>query len=245
MSQSASSTFQFGDFEANFETGELLKAGTHVLIQPKTFALLRILANAAGNSISRQELKLRLWPEAQIRSDVALSVAIHKLRQAISDSANSSQHVITVPCGYRFQTAAINDIDNQINTNGRIAVLPLRVCAPRELEEFADGLVEDLITFLARSGIHVVLVPPKSVPRDRRGEGHVPQICHELNASKLLTGTLRSLDGQIHVNLRLIQAETQDCIWASSCTRHARSFSTVRRLSHRFGRLLVEYLGSN
>ena len=61
-----------------------------------------------GELITREEVRLRLWPgDTFVEFDRALGVAVRKLREALGDDANVPRDVETVHRrGYRFVAPA-------------------------------------------------------------------------------------------------------------------------------------------
>jgi len=54
--------YQFGLFEADPETGKLLRDGVRVRLQDQPFRLLCLLLERAGQVVTREELRQSLWP---------------------------------------------------------------------------------------------------------------------------------------------------------------------------------------
>jgi TolB-like protein/DNA-binding winged helix-turn-helix (wHTH) protein len=100
--------YQFGQFEVN-ASGELFKNGRRVKLQEQPFRLLVVLLENAGEVVSREELRSRIWQEDTfVDFDGSLRVAVRKLREALDDDAESPRYVETIPKrGYRFLAAAV------------------------------------------------------------------------------------------------------------------------------------------
>jgi DNA-binding winged helix-turn-helix (wHTH) protein/tetratricopeptide (TPR) repeat protein len=96
--------YRFGVFEANTQTGELLRKGVRAKLQEQPFQLLTFLVENAGEIVSRESVRQRLWPaNTFVDFDASLSVAVGKLRDALGDDADSPRFIETVPRrGYRF-----------------------------------------------------------------------------------------------------------------------------------------------
>jgi len=94
----------FGTFELNLHTRELRKAGVRIRLQEQPFKVLVMLLERRGELVSREELKRRLWGEAEFGDfDQAINVAVKKLRLALGDDAENPRFVETLPRrGYRF-----------------------------------------------------------------------------------------------------------------------------------------------
>src|SRR5215470_11550531 len=96
--------FRFGLFEADPESGELLKQGEHLRLQDQPFRMLILLLQRPGEVISREELREKLWRENTfVEFDNGLNVAVKKIRDALGDRAENPRFVETIPRrGYRF-----------------------------------------------------------------------------------------------------------------------------------------------
>jgi TolB-like protein/DNA-binding winged helix-turn-helix (wHTH) protein/Flp pilus assembly protein TadD len=96
--------FEFGVFQLDLNTGELLKAGVKVKLQDQPFRVLAMLLEHAGHVVTRDELRQRVWPgNVYVDFDQGLSNAIKKVREALGDSADSPRLIETVARhGYRF-----------------------------------------------------------------------------------------------------------------------------------------------
>ena len=95
---------RFGVFEANLETRELRKSGSKVRLQEQPFQVLALLIERRGDTVSRDELRDRLWTaDTFVDFDHGLNKAISKIRETLGDSAASPRFVETVARrGYRF-----------------------------------------------------------------------------------------------------------------------------------------------
>ena len=96
--------FHFGVFQLDLKAGELHKAGVRVKLQDQPFRVLALLVSRAGEVVTREELRQRVWPSnVYVDFDQGLNNAIKKAREALGDSADSPRFVETVARhGYRF-----------------------------------------------------------------------------------------------------------------------------------------------
>jgi TolB-like protein/DNA-binding winged helix-turn-helix (wHTH) protein len=101
---SSAREIRFGVFEVDAQSRELRKKGFRIKIQQQPFELLLILLNRPGEVVSRNELRLKLWPaDVYIDFDRGLNKAMVKLREALGDSSDSPLYIETLPrLGYRF-----------------------------------------------------------------------------------------------------------------------------------------------
>ena len=100
----SSPVFHFGDFEADLRSGELRKQGVRIKIQDQPFQILMLLLDHAGQVVSRDELRGKLWAGGTfVDFEQGLATAVKKLRQALGDDAEAPRYVETIPKrGYRF-----------------------------------------------------------------------------------------------------------------------------------------------
>lgn len=100
----SSPRLSFGAFEFSPQTGDLWKHGYRLKLQPKPQQVLAALLEANGETVSREELRRRLWAGSTfVDFDQGLNVAVKKLRDALGDSADEPHFIETVPGqGYRW-----------------------------------------------------------------------------------------------------------------------------------------------
>jgi DNA-binding winged helix-turn-helix (wHTH) protein/tetratricopeptide (TPR) repeat protein len=105
--------YQFGPFEVNPASGELLKNGRRIRLQELPHRLLVALLENPGEVISREELRSRLWPDDTfVDFDSSLRVAVGKLREALDDNADDPRYIETIPKrGYRFLVSEVRRVD--------------------------------------------------------------------------------------------------------------------------------------
>lgn len=85
-------------------SGELRKHGVRIRLQEQPFRILALLLDRPGEIVSREEIRAKLWPENTfVDFDNAISSAVRKLREALSDSADTPRFIETLSRrGYRF-----------------------------------------------------------------------------------------------------------------------------------------------
>jgi TolB-like protein/DNA-binding winged helix-turn-helix (wHTH) protein len=103
---------RFGTFELNVRTGELVSIGTaavearsaKVQLRQQPSQILRILVERQGNIVTREEIRLILWPnDTVVEFDRSINVAMAILRKALADDADHPKYIETlVGRGYRL-----------------------------------------------------------------------------------------------------------------------------------------------
>src|SRR5271169_2792184 len=94
----------FGVFQLDLKERELHKAGVKVKLQDQPFRVLALLVDRAGQVVTREELRQKVWPtDVYVDFDQGLNNAIKKVREAVGDSADSPRFFETLARhGYRF-----------------------------------------------------------------------------------------------------------------------------------------------
>ncbi|HEY7307090.1 MAG TPA: winged helix-turn-helix domain-containing protein [Bryobacteraceae bacterium] len=98
------SIVRFGPFEVNVQRRLLRKRGVRIKLQTQPFRVLAALLEQPGAVITRDDLRLRLWPaDTFVDFEHGLNTAVTRLRQALGDSAGRPRYIETVAKhGYRF-----------------------------------------------------------------------------------------------------------------------------------------------
>jgi DNA-binding winged helix-turn-helix (wHTH) protein len=96
--------YQFDQYEADVNAAELRRNGNRLKLQMQPFQVLVALLERPRQVVTREELRLRLWPEDTfVDFDHSLNTAMAKLRDVLGDSAASPRYIETIAKrGYRF-----------------------------------------------------------------------------------------------------------------------------------------------
>ena len=96
---------RLGVFEVDLRAGELRQDNGAVLVlSDQPLQILRILIEADGEIVTRDEIRQRLWPDDTIvEFDHSINNAIKKLRRALVDSGDEPHYIGTIAKrGYRL-----------------------------------------------------------------------------------------------------------------------------------------------
>ncbi len=143
-------TVRFGEFELDRTSRELWKSGQRIRLQEKPFQVLALLLERAGEVVTRDELRQKLWPSSvYVDFDHGLNNAITRLRETLGDEAAAPNVIETLPrLGYRF----IHSIESPPITAGPLdaaafpAVAAARLARPGTIA--AVAIVAAVITLL-------------------------------------------------------------------------------------------------
>jgi TolB-like protein/Tfp pilus assembly protein PilF len=100
-----------------------------------------------------------------------------------------------------------------------LAVLPLEnLSGDLEQEYFADGMTEALITDLAKIGA-LKVISRTSVMQYKGVKRPLPEIAEELNVDAVIEGSVLQSGDRVRITAQLIQAATDQHLWAESYER--------------------------
>jgi len=94
----------FGAFQLDLKKEELFQEGTRVKLQGKVHQALLALLQKPGQIVTREELRMQLWPsDTHVNYDANVNTTVNKLRQVLGDSSDQPVYVETIPRkGYSF-----------------------------------------------------------------------------------------------------------------------------------------------
>jgi DNA-binding winged helix-turn-helix (wHTH) protein/tetratricopeptide (TPR) repeat protein len=96
---------RLGVFEVDLRAGELRQNEGAVLVLPdQPLQILRMLIEADGEIVTRDEIRQKLWPDdTVVEFDLGINTAIKKLRRALVDSGDEPHYIGTIAKrGYRL-----------------------------------------------------------------------------------------------------------------------------------------------
>jgi DNA-binding winged helix-turn-helix (wHTH) protein len=126
----------FGTFQLDLKKEELFKDGTRVKLQGKVYQALLALLQKPGEIVTREELRMQLWPsDTHVNYDANVNTTVNKLRQVLGDSPGEPAFVDTIPRkGYSF-VAKVEYVDQP--------VMPQALPAPQAAELSSVTAVQD------------------------------------------------------------------------------------------------------
>ncbi len=93
----------FGDFVLDLDARELRRGGEPVLLSPKAFQLLEVLAGNSPKALSKAALQEHLWPNTFVVEKNLVNL-IAEIREALGDDAVQPRFVRTIQrFGYAFR----------------------------------------------------------------------------------------------------------------------------------------------
>src|SRR5712675_1650498 len=89
---------RFGPFQVDQQRQEVSKNGGRLKLQGKVYQVLLALIEKQGEVVTREELRVRLWPaDTHVNYDANVNTTVNKLRQALGDSSDKPLYIETIP----------------------------------------------------------------------------------------------------------------------------------------------------
>src|SRR5260370_41875741 len=111
---------RFDRFQVDLSSGELFRSGVRVPIQEQPFQVLRLLLEAEGRVVTREQLRAAMWPEDTfVDFEHGVNTAVKKLRLGLEDSAQNPKFVETLP---KFGYRCIIPVERLADGSGRSAL---------------------------------------------------------------------------------------------------------------------------
>jgi TolB-like protein/tetratricopeptide (TPR) repeat protein len=212
---------RFDRYEVDLASGQLYKSGVRVPLRDKSLVLLTALLEHAGEIVTRDDLRRRLWGnDVFVDFDNNLNSVLGRLREALCDSAERPHFIETVPKrGYRFiaevQPVASSSAD-VAGRRARLVVLPfVNLSGDAGEEYFADAMTDEIITTLATLAPEQLAVIARTTAMCYKGgRKDVTRIRRELAVDYIVEGAVRRSDGRVGINVQLIQTSDQTHLFA-------------------------------
>jgi TolB-like protein len=222
----------FGDFRLDLTRRALTRNGAPVRLKGRALDVLCALAAAKGETVSKDALLARVWPNAVVEEN-NLQVHISALRRVLDEGQTGETFVVTVP-GRGYRLVGIGRTDRAaperppVPDKPSIAVLPFtNLSGDPEQEYFADGMVEDIITALSRMRWLFVIARNSSFTYKGRAVD-VKQVGRELGVRYALEGSVRKAGTRLRITAQLIDATTGTHVWAERYDRELADIFAVQ-----------------
>ena len=205
--------------------------GEIVPLRPQAWAVLRLLAQSAGQLVRKDEILDEVWSDCEVTED-SLVQAIGDIRQALGPTGRLALR--TLPRrGYMLvvveepiDSPASSGVATSIPHNSEepsvssaiphlsMIVLPFaNIGGDLEQQHFVDGVTDSLTTDLSR--IADAFVIGRNTAFTFKGKAvDVRQIGRELNVRYALEGSVQRGNNRSRVNVQLTDTETGAQVWA-------------------------------
>jgi TolB-like protein len=225
----------FGPFRLDAEAGILFHGAEPTALGQRAVALLALLVGRAGAPVAKEALLEAAWP-AQAIEESNLTVQIAAIRRVLEEIAGGAGWIETLPRrGYRYvgpavavgtpdALAVVSAVALPLPEKPSVAVLPFSNLSGDPAQDyFADGMVDDIITGLARIKWLFVIARNSSFAYKGRAVD-VRQVGRELGVRYVLEGSVRKSGSSLRVTGQMIDASTGAHVWAE---RYDRNYDDV------------------
>ena len=227
---------RFGAFEINLHSGELRKHGLKIRLQEQPFQVLGMLLARAGELVTRDDLRKKLWPaDTFVDFDHGLNKAINKIRDALGDSAESPRFIETVARrGYRFLAPVekppelvLGSLEAKKAINS-LAVLPFENRGGDASTEYlSDGVTESIINTLSRLP-EIRVIARNTVFRYKGKDSEPAAVGRELGVQAVLTGRVVHKADSLMIGAELVDVENGWQLWGEQYSRKPTDLAAVQ-----------------
>jgi adenylate cyclase len=223
--------YRFAGFVLDIARGTLLaKNREEIPLRRKTFQLLKLLVENAGQLLDRDTIYRAIWADLVV-SDDSITQCIHELRRGLGEGSQSI--VRTVPGRGYLMAAQVTTADGLstappvTEVTGlpaaglasaprlSVVVLPFDNLGGSDAADYlVDGITDDLTTDL--SGLPDFFVIARNCAFTYKGKAvQVTRIGEELGVRYAVAGSVRVDGDRLRINAQLISTETGAHIWAN------------------------------
>ena len=209
---------RFGEFEIDERAGELRKEGIKVRLQEQPLQILQILLEHPGEVVTREELRKRVWPtDTFVDFDHGINNAVKRLREALSDTAETPRYIETLPRrGYRFK-AAVDDAPSKLRTGGvsldSIAIFPFETArSDPDTDYLAIGIPGSVIHGLSQVP-NLRVISWRSAASEESRQMDPLAIGRKLGVRAVLTGRIWQRSNKLRLHVDLLDAANGEEIW--------------------------------
>jgi TolB-like protein/Flp pilus assembly protein TadD len=211
---------RFECFEVDPDSGILRKHGNRIALRDQPFQVLAMLLEHAGQLVTRDDLRRRLWPDkVHVQFDNCMNIAISRLRTALCDSTEHPRFIETLPKrGYRFigNVSTLPFAAEKHLRKPRLMVLPFLNLSGNPAQEYlSDAMTDEIITDLATLVPEQLVVIARTTAMHYKGSHKdVGRIARELNVDYIVEGALHLTEEKVEVTAQLIQTSDHAHLFA-------------------------------
>jgi adenylate cyclase len=250
-------SIQFQSFVLDLDRLSLYGPSGRLDLRPKSFEVLRYLAEHGSRLVTKDELIKAVWPGVAV-TDESLTRCISDVRQVLGDESQSIIKTIQRR-GYRFDAPTVagngtaeparaatellqarrRTAQPPADARPSIAVLPFtNMSGDPEQEYFSDGITEDIITDLSKiSGLFVVARNMTFVYKGTPVK--IQQVSQDLNVKFVLEGSVRKVGSRVRVTAQLVEGSGEGHLWAD---RYDRDLTDIFAIQDEIAHAIVDQL---
>ena len=201
--------------------------GEHVDLRPRSYAVLRLLAENAGQLVSKDAIIAKVWDDVAVTED-SLTQCIADIRKAIGD--DDRRTLRTVPRkGYLLVPAQhISELRGRAPDRPSLAVIPFRSLTGSEEGDLGCGVAGELIGELARNKDLRVIGRDSSfavASQPMRAQ----DLGEQLGVRYLVEGAVDRSKDTLTVDVQLVDARDGSIAWGDRFTAKAADIPEIHQ----------------
>jgi DNA-binding winged helix-turn-helix (wHTH) protein/tetratricopeptide (TPR) repeat protein len=205
----------FGPYRLDVVSPGLFRDGEPVCLTPKALGVLRLLAEAGGEVVTKEMLLDQVWAGTFVEES-SVTKNVSELRSALGPTEDGALYIETFPRrGYRF-SVPVRHVSDGVAGRKTLAVLPFRHLGPvREDDSFGLRIADSVITKLA-TGRSFTVRPTAAVFRYGMPENGRATAGRDLNVDFVLDGSIQECGGTFRTTVQLIEVQSQEPVWGAT-----------------------------
>jgi len=254
MAESLSSShriLRFGTFEVNLRSGELRKGGVRIKLHGQPFEVLAMMLERPGQLVTREELRLRLWPtDTFVNFDHGVNTAINKLREALGDSADNPRFIETLPRrGYRL-LAGMDELNRipaeavlPVVADGKraVAVLPFKLLTTNPEDDYLGVALADAVINQLGAGGELLVRPTSAVVRYAKQTVDPLTVARELNVHVIVDGSIQKFGQRLRLHAQVWNAADGSTLFTA---KHDSEMADLFELQDKIADAVARVLGA-
>jgi TolB-like protein/Flp pilus assembly protein TadD len=209
----------FDGWTLDSDARELRRGDEPVHLPPKNFHVLETLVVHCPAAVSTDRLFEIVWPNIAVDPG-SLTTVVKEVRRVLGDNAHQPKYIQTVHAfGYKFIAPVVVEEEPKATVK-TVAVFPFTNFSGHEFDYISDGIADGLFNALSRLGS--LRVRPRTTSfRYRGADVDVQKAAREMGVEAIVTGRVQVREGQVTVQVELINTKTDSHIWGDRF--HARA----------------------
>lgn len=202
-------------------------AGKRVDLRPRSFAVLRLLAENAGRVVVKDEIIVKVWNNVVVTDD-SLTQCIADIRKAIGDEDRRILRTVSRRGYLLVPSHRVVGLSGRDSSRPALAVLPFRTTGNAKDASLAVGVASELINELARHRDLKVIARDSAFALAAQPL-KAQELGEQLGARYLVEGTAQRSKNVLVVDVQLVDARDGIIAWGDRFSANAADIPLVQR----------------
>jgi TolB-like protein len=200
--------------------------GDHVDLRPRSFAVLRLLAENAGRLVTKDDIIDKVWGDVIVTED-SLTQCIADIRRAIGDEGRRILRTVPRKGYVLVATQRTSELPGRVPDRPSLAVMPFRSLDGPASDVFAYGVASEIINELARNKDLRLIARDSSFPLAGQ-QLRAQELGERLGVRYLVEGTVRRGKETLLVDAQLVDARDGSIAWGDRFRAEAAGIPEVQ-----------------